>query len=111
MGQLKRNSLGRDKAELAADYAVGPVIADGAGTSLATSHDAIVGLSAGDEVQVYASDFFHAAFASGTDVAATNTTPGPFAPGIYRWACPDAMTKVVMIQASGATAKGGAFKG
>lgn len=111
MGQLKRNSLGRDKAELASDYAVGPVIADGPGVSLAASVDAVTGLVAGDSVQVYANDFFHAAFAAGADVAATGTTPGPFAPGVYRWACPDGMTKVVMIQATGATALGRAFKG
>jgi len=111
MGQLKRNSLGRDKAELAADYAVGPVIADGAGASLAASTDAVTGLKAGDPVQVYANDFFHAAFAAGADVAAVATTPGPFPPGIYRWNTPDGMTKVVMIQATGATAKGGAFVG
>jgi hypothetical protein len=111
MGQLKRNKIGRDKAELASDYAVGPVLADGAGASLAATTDAITGLKAGDQVQVYANDFFHAAFAAGTDAAAVGTTPGPFPPGVYRWTCPDAMTKVVMIQATGATAKGGAFKG
>ncbi len=52
-----------------------------------------------------------AAFASGSDAAATNTTPGPFPPGIYRWNTPNGMTKVVMIQASGAVATGGALKG
>lgn len=111
MGSLKSSSLGDDRAELASSFAVGPVVADGAGASLAASVNAVTGLLPGDMVTVYASDYFHAAFAAGATVAATNTTPGPFAPGVYRWATPDGMTKVVMIQASGATAVGGAFKG
>jgi hypothetical protein len=111
MGTLKDKTSGWDNAESVASFAIGPVIADGAGASLASSVDAVTGLKAGDAVQVYATDSFHAAFASGGTAAATGTTPGPFPPGVYRWVCPTGMTKLVMIQASGATASGGAFKG
>ena len=109
--KIRPQSRGHDQALIHSQYACGPVIADGAGASLAASVNAITGLEAGDQVQVYASDAFHAAFASGVAVAAVGTTPGPFPAGVYRWICPDGMDKVVMIQASGATAVGGAFKG
>jgi hypothetical protein len=111
MGELKNPGQGRDQAILQAEYAVGPVIADGAGASLAASVDAITGLNPGDPVQVYATDSFHAAFVTGAVSAAVGTTPGPFPAGVYRWTCPDGCDKVVMIQATGATASGGAFKG
>ncbi len=110
MGTLKQPSQGFEQGNIRANFAIGPSKDDPAPVALATAQDVITGLKPGDSVQVYANDFFHAIFTTGSNPA-TTSKPGPFAPGVYRWVCPDGCDKVSMIQASGATATGGAFKG
>jgi hypothetical protein len=112
MGAIKTSSSADDRATNASDFAVGPKFTtDAAGASLAASVTALSSLVAGEMVTVYANDAFHCAFGIGAITAAVGTTPGPFPAGVYRWAVPDGCDKLIMIQATGATASGGAFKG
>lgn len=110
MGTLKQPSQGFEQAKIRANFAIGPSKDDSGGVALTTAQDVLTGLKPGDSVHVYANDFFHAIFTTGSNPATTGKA-GPFAPGVYRWVCPDGCDKVSMIQAAGATAIGGAFKG
>lgn len=102
----------RENALAQAGYALAPVETDPAAAALTTSQrfPASGSWGAGETIIVVASDSFHLV-AGGSAIAATTASPGAFPAGVYKFALPDGCTHVAMIQASGATAIGCAYKG
>jgi hypothetical protein len=86
-----------------------PVAGDGAGAALSSSQRKEIG-KAGDVAIIYATGNFHLVAGDGS-VTATTSSPGPFPAGVYAFVMPNGCTHVAMIQATGATASGGAYKG
>lgn len=97
------------KSRARAALPLAPVAADPAAVALSSSQRFSIGV-AGDLFVVCASDYFHLVAGTST-IVATTSSPGAFPPGVYRFALPDSCTHVALIQASGATATGTAWKG
>ena len=88
--------------------ALAPIAGDSGG-ALSASRRTSIG-AAGDTVVVFADNSFHLVAGDST-VVATTANAGPFPAGVYAFVLPDACTHVAMIQATGATSNGGAYKG
>jgi hypothetical protein len=101
-------SAPRERAADAAGFVLVPIATDNAPQALNTTKR-FGTFVAGDSLVISATDKFH--MVAGTSAIDATTSHPLFPAGVYKFTIPDGCTHVAMIQASGATASGQAYKG